>query len=124
MNVKVGASLISSSKTGVVLTYPPAPALPPTYTITGSNGNVVTLNAADVELDTSAGGIIGLLGGLLNPTLSALTGSVVTPLLNTVVSPLLSSIVNPLLGALGISLGNTDVNVQGRPECQAVQLIG
>ncbi|WP_300680217.1 hypothetical protein [Nocardioides sp.] len=121
---KVGAAIVSDTRSGVVITYPPAPALPPTYTVSGSHGSVLNLTAADVQLSTASNAIGGVLGSLLNPTLSAVTGGVVTPLLNTVVSPLLSSLILPLLSKLGITLGNTDITVRGRPDCGGVQLIG
>jgi uncharacterized membrane protein len=124
LKVKVGAEIASDHKTGVTVTYPAAPALPAPYKVVGSHGSLLTLTAADIQLDTASNGIGGVLGALLNPTLAAVTGGVVTPLLDTVVSPLLSSLVSPLLAALGITLGTTEITVRGRPDCGGVQLIG
>jgi len=124
LTASLGAELISDEVPDQTVTYPALPDMPDPVTVSGSDGNVLTLTATNVQLDTSSGGLGGVLGALLNSTLTAALGGVVQPVVNTVVSPLLSSAVDPLLTALGIQLGTTEVDMLSRPVCSGVRLIG
>jgi uncharacterized membrane protein len=123
LDVLVGAQIASAHRTGVVVSYPAAPALPAGVTVTG-NASVLHLNGLGVRLAGGSSGIASLLGALLAPTLDALLTNTVGPLLNTAVDPLLVTTSGPVLSALGISLADSEVDVLGRPACDAVELAG
>ncbi|HWU68339.1 MAG TPA: TadG family pilus assembly protein [Stenotrophobium sp.] len=98
---------------------PVAGVSPPSYLANNpgtTDTNPQTLSAAaSAQLSLgltntqTGGGLIGILGGLVNSLVSGVTG-LVQPLLS-LVNGLLSSLINPLLQTLGIGLGNATVTM-------------
>lgn len=120
LDVGLGASVGAGGPYERYTAYPHS-GLPPTQLFGGDRA--LNLNVTSVQLSPKSGGLVGLLGQLLNPVISALTNGIVTPLVNTVVSPVLSSILVPVLRLLGIRLGVTEVTMLGRPSCKTVTLV-
>lgn len=122
LDIRLSGSVASASVPGVAVAYPARPSLPPTTVVTGTH-STLNLDAAQVTLATGQDGLATLLGALLNPTLEGILTGVAAPLVETVVDPLVTAVVQPVLRALGMELGVTELEMQGRPACTPVELV-
>ena len=122
VDVLVVAEMASASRTGVRVDYP-ASGLP-APTVVAGNAHMLRLDGVGVRLSSGQEGLVSLLGALLDPTFDALLGGVVTRAVDAVVDPTVTAILDPTLAALGITLGDTEVDLLGPPRCQGVRLVG
>lgn len=104
--------------------YPDPPAAPPSV-VFPENGveETLTLTGTGLQINQAdSGAVIGLLGALLNPTLTALTSGLLVPVVNSL-NGILTPMLNLLLDFLGVGLGVAEVDMLGRPVCNNVKLV-
>lgn len=114
---------VGASAETVEMSYP-TDGLPETVTVPQAGlDSTLLIEEAVVQLSAGQVGLVGVLGGLLNGALDGILGGVVMPLVSNTLNPLLTSILSPTLSALGIKVGEADLDVHSRPGCEAIRLV-